>query len=182
MSMLHKSFHAMIGIATGLGIIAGATAALAADKVVLKYGPLRESLSVAELSTFAKTGEASPSLNSFMRMTKAEPEGIRQTLTREVRINHVLLDRILNSPVGDLALDEMGKAIHTPSNSANRQALRSALVLSASGDGKLSLMETIQNYPTSEVQVEGERLESAYNQLDRVSRQIRGILGFLQLF
>lgn len=71
----------------------------------------------------------------------------------------------------------MGYSIHTSSNQANRQALRSALVLSANGDNKVSLIEVIQNYPTSEVIVEGERLVRTYNQLSIIAEDLGRIFG-----
>ncbi|MHC5722793.1 MAG: alpha/beta hydrolase [Nostoc sp.] len=44
--------------------------------------------------------------------------------------------------------------MYTPSRRADRQALRAALLLSATQDRQVSLIEIIKNYPTNEVQVE----------------------------
>jgi len=86
-------------------------------------------------------------------------------LTESVKVNPVFLDRILNSPIGNVVLDEISQVIHTASRRPDRQALRSALVLSASRDREITLIETIQNYPTV-MEVEGERLESAFRSAD----------------
>lgn len=86
----------------------------------------------------------------------------------------MILDKVLNSTVGNAILDQLSQVIHTPSKKANRQALRSALLLSASKDEQMTLIEVIQNYPTSQVEVDGERLESAYRQLHR----LQDLLGF----
>ncbi|WP_366933218.1 alpha/beta hydrolase [Nostoc sp. NMS7] len=48
----------------------------------------------------------------------------------------------------------MSKVIYIPSQRADRQALRAALLLSASQDRLVSLIEIIKNYPTNELEVE----------------------------
>ncbi|PPS45431.1 alpha/beta hydrolase [Chroococcidiopsis sp. TS-821] len=151
-------------------------AANAAERVVLRYRIFRQSLSVAELAQFAETGELSRSLRSNLARAGQDPVTVRRYLTEPVRVNPVFLDRVLNSPVGNALLDEISQVIHTPSRRADRQALRAALVLSAR-DGQVSLIEVLQNYPTREVQVDGDRLEVAYRQLRRLSGNIQDILN-----
>jgi hypothetical protein len=152
------------------------TSVIAADQVVLKYRILRKSISVEELSAFAKTGELSKSLRINLALAQQDPKAVRRYLTQPVKVNVVLLDRLLNSPVGNLILDEVTEVVHTPSGKADRQALRSALVISASRDSNISLIEIIQNYPTQVVQVEGDRLESAYRQLRRLGGRLQDLL------
>jgi hypothetical protein len=69
-------------------------------------------------------------------------------------------------------LDRASEVVHTPSNRANRESLRGAIVSSALSDGQITLIETLENYPTPEVHVEGERL------VDFV-QNIRRLLGGL---
>lgn len=144
----------------------------AADSIVLKYSFLRETVSVAELATFARTGELSPSLRIYLKMAGREPAELRRVLTQEVKADPVFLSRILNSPVGGVMLDRASEVVHTPSNRANRESLRGAIVSSALSDGQITLIETLENYPTPEVHVEGERL------VDFV-QNIRRLLGGL---
>lgn len=151
--------------------------AFAAERVVLKYGVFRESLSVEELSTFAQTGELSRSLRVNLALARQNPRAIRQYLTQPVKVNPVFLDRVLNSPVGNVILDQISEVIHTPSRRADRQAIRAALVVSASQDGQVSLIEIIENYPTTEVEVDGDRLESAYRQLRRLQTSLQDLFG-----
>jgi hypothetical protein len=150
----------------------------AAERVVLKYRIFRESLSVEELSTFAETGKLSRSLQVNLALARQDPKLIRKYLSQPVKVDPVILDRVLNSPVGNAILDQLSQVIHTPSQKANRQALRSALVLSANVDKQMTLIEIMQNYPTSAVEVDGERLESAYRQLSRLQGNLQDLLGF----
>ena len=156
--------------------------ALAAEQVVLKYKIFRASLSVRELTIFTETGELSSSLEAYLDMGKQNPTNVRRTLISPVNVDLIFLDRLLNSSVGNILLDRVSLAVHTPSNRANRQALRAALVLSASDDGQLTLMEIIQKYPTREVHVEGDRLLKAYNTLQRLAGHWRNISDIINFF
>lgn len=150
----------------------------AADSVVLKYRIFRESVSVQELSTFAKTAKLSNSLRINLALARQNPDAIRKYLTEPVTVNPVILDRVLNSRVGNVILDQISQVVHTPSRQADRQALRAALLLSTNKDRQISLIEIIENYPTSKIEVEGDRLESAYLQLRRLQGNLQNILGF----
>ena len=85
------------------------------------------------------------------------------------------LDRILNSPVGDVALDRLSRTIQTPVNTSNRQALRAALILSASTGNRLSLLEVFQNYPTRQLYVDGRELISTYTQISELAQRIQNL-------
>ncbi|HYW19581.1 MAG TPA: alpha/beta hydrolase [Nodularia sp. (in: cyanobacteria)] len=154
------------------------SSAFAAEQVVLKYGIFRESISVEELGTFAETGELSRSLRVNFALAQQDPKAIRPYLTTSVKINLMILDRVLNSPIGNVILDQLSQVIHTRSHTADRQALRAALVLSASEDGEVTLLEIIENYPTTNVEVDGERLENAYHQLRRLQVGLQDFLKF----
>ncbi|MDX2096192.1 MAG: alpha/beta hydrolase [Leptolyngbyaceae cyanobacterium bins.59] len=149
--------------------------AKAAERIVLRYLIFEQSVAVQELEALAEKGEVSPTLESYFSMAKQDPATIRQTLTRPVQIDVLLLDRVLNHPLGERLLDEMGKMIHTGAGGADRQALRAALVLSASGDNQVSLLEVIQKYPTEGIYVEGERILDTYAQLSRAGQLAQDI-------
>ncbi len=186
MPFLSSFLRRGLPLTVALAIALSSGSAFAAEQVVLKYRIFRSSISVKELTNFAQTGELSTSLRVNLALAKQNPKAIRQYLTQPVAVNIRLLDRVLNSPVGNVVLDQISEAIHTPSRTADRQALRAALILSASRDypdssgqnsrNTISLIEIIQNYPTSEVEVEGEVLERAYRQLS----QLAGTLQDLQ--
>jgi hypothetical protein len=153
----------------------GGTRADAADTVVLKYLFLREKVSVPELSTFAQTGELSPKLRVYLKMAGREPDQLRRALTQEVKVNPNLLSQVLNSPIGEGVLDRASEVVHTPSNRANRESLRGALVSSAVPDGKITLIKTLENYPTQEVHVEGDRLVEFAQTISRIFGRLPGL-------
>ena len=63
----------------------------------------------------------------------------------------------------------MGEIVHTPSDRANREALRGALILSALGDNQIQLIEVLENYGPPEVHLEAERLMELLKLVEKVS-------------
>jgi hypothetical protein len=102
-----------------------------------------------------------------LRLSDTKPEDLQKVLTQEVDLDGVSLSRTLNSLPGEILLDQVGKIIRTRSGRASREALRAALVNSALSDDQITLIEVIENYPTDEVYVEGDRLANAYNSIRR---------------
>jgi Alpha/beta hydrolase of unknown function (DUF1400) len=175
MRLLLKRLRLFVFLGVSSIALCFSTKAIAADQVVIKYKIFRESISVAELTTFVETGEASSGLQFYLSKSRQKPEDVRRMLGQQTDVNVVTLDRALNNPVGDLLLDQISLVVHPPTNAASRQAIRSAIVLSASQDSKVSLIEVIQKYPTSEVELEGERLSQAYRQINAIGEWARRI-------
>jgi hypothetical protein len=144
----------------------------ASESVVLKYGFLRESISVPELSTFANTGEMSSSLRAYLNLANQNPDLVRNVLTKEIPINGVLLSQILNSKPGEIFLDLVATYIQTPTGKASRESLRGAFITSALPDNNIRLIEILENYPTPEIHVEGDRLVELYTSIQKVIQQI----------
>jgi hypothetical protein len=158
-------------------ILCHSKSAIAAETVVIKYKIFQESIAVPELTTFVQTGETSPGLKSYLNASGQKPEDVRRILGQETAVNVVTLDRTLNSRVGGLLLSQISRAVHPQANVASQQAIRSALILSASQDSKISLIEVIQNYPTSVVELEGDRIAQAYRQVSAIGGLLRNISG-----
>jgi hypothetical protein len=167
-----QSLRFILGLIVLLGAFSYSSPAEAAQSVVLKYSILQESVSVPELSNFAKTGELSDSLRAYLRLAKRDPDELRRVLRQEFSVNPIFLYQLLNSRLGEVMLDQVSEVVHTPTNRANRESLRGALVSSTLGDGKITLIELLENYPTPEVHVEGDRLVE-------IAGKIKGVLGRL---
>lgn len=139
--------------------------AIAAETVLLRYRAFGMAVPVQDLEMLAATGEAPESIDSLLVAAGQSPGDLQASLTRPLNVRLRLLDRTLNSWPGEWVLDQMGEVIHTPSGEANRQALRSAIVLSAADDEQISVLELLQNYPTQQVVLEVDKIESVYNLL-----------------
>ncbi|MGB5975433.1 MAG: alpha/beta hydrolase, partial [Nodosilinea sp.] len=136
----------------------------AAERVRLNYRGFSRTVPVALLEFLADTGESTGVLGGLLNQVGQAGE-LRSILTRPLAADPVILDRSLNSSPGEWLLDYLGASIHTSAGEADRQALRSALVLSASDDKQVTLLEVLQNYPTEEVVLEGDRIQDSFNRL-----------------
>ena len=167
-----------------LGVLAGAlvwgigSPGITAERIVLFSGTWRKSVTLEEITTFAETGETSPTLDDYFQATKHDPTTVIIVLTSPVAAELSLLDQGLNNFVGDILLDQLGTVIRTPANRSNREALRSALILSAKDDNRISLLELMQNYPTPEIWVDGDRLAEANRLLQQITSTIPDWLKF----
>lgn len=139
--------------------------AVAAESVVLKYRAFRRSVDVEDLALLAETGEVSSELRPYIRLSGYPADRMQEMLTREVRVSPRLLSIALNNPAGDAVLDRASAAIHTRSRRGDRQALRGALVVSASDDDSITPIELIQNYPTEEMYVDIVEFNRAYSDI-----------------
>ena len=168
-----RSLTGIVTLLTFLSIILWTNPVQASETVIFKYGFLRESISVPELTNFVQTGQLSRSLKAYLKMANRKPEEMRNLLTQEIEVDGIFLYNMLRTIPGEFLLDEVSKVIHTPTDRANRQSLRSAFVSSALEDNKITLMEVMQNYPTADVHVEGELLADVYRKIDGVVKRVR---------
>ncbi len=155
-----------------LAVCCSIRSAEAAESVIINYGILQQSVSVSELSDLARNGEATRSLNRYLKRVNREPNDLQEILTKKIKIDPIVLSKTLNSLPGEMLLEGVSEVIRTPSRRASRQSLRAAIVGSALSDGEIQLIEVIENYPTQQVYVEGDRLVQIYKQLDRVLRYV----------
>lgn len=126
--------------------------------LVIEFGPFGRSIAIKDLTRFAETGELSRGWRFFLNVAGVNSEDIRTALNQQVSVSLRFLDQTLNNLLGEFLLYQIGQVVHTPSNTANIQALRSASIASVTGDNRLSLLEVLQRYPTQQVHLNGLRL------------------------
>lgn len=153
-------------------VLCWGTSAQAAEKIVLKYGPVAQSIQISDLEAFVTTGRKTPTLATILRLAKQDSDTIRGLMSLEIGVNVVALDRVLNSKDGEMALIELGKTVRTRSRAESHKALRAAVITSAA-DNKVSMLEILKNYPTSEIDVE-------VAAIGRTVDKLKGFAGNLQ--
>ncbi len=168
----HLCFRRVVlGLAASTGVLLFCPKGEAAERVVLRYGILQRSVLVSELNAFAQTGQLSPVLNSLFTMAHRDPRQVRRVLTQEINVNPTNLERVLNSQIGEALLERVVQVIHSPAGKGSQQELHLAIVNSALPDGKISLIEALQNYPAPEVDVDGDTIASVYRQLSQLAAE-----------
>jgi hypothetical protein len=157
--VLHSLRSRPLGLLAGL-IVTGLpiAPAIAADQLVVTYGAFHAAFAISDLQTLAETGEVPSSIELYLELAGVTSEELRLALTSEVTVSHRFLDNLLNTEGGEYTLTEVTQVIHTPSQQASVQALRSALIAAASDDQQISLLELLQTYPTQQVYINGGNL------------------------
>ncbi|MEY2983391.1 MAG: hypothetical protein RLZZ568_8, partial [Cyanobacteriota bacterium] len=133
-------------------------------------------ISVQELGELSRTGKVSPSLKSYLNLADKNPEELRYWLNRPFAVEQTTLARVLNSFVGGVILNQVGNVIHTPSNRANQEALRGAIITAAGDDDSVQLIEVLENYPTKEVHLDGDRLVELYQTAQRFKARLSTLM------
>ncbi len=160
-------------LAASATILSAQTRALGAQKVVLTFGPFRQSINVSDLEGFAKDGTTTPTIRQIIGFSKMDAGTLRGLMSLEVGLKPANLARILYSTPGEKIVNEIGEAIRTQRNTENGKALRAAVILAASDDGKLSLLEILQQYPLAEMYVDVPKITAAV-------AKVQGLAGNMQ--
>ncbi|OBQ09103.1 alpha/beta hydrolase [Anabaena sp. AL09] len=147
------------------------TSAQAADTVVIRYGPLEESVSLEELKKSTETGKLPASLGTYTkRMTEEQRRFLVEGLKIRIPINVITLDRLINTQIGTTILSDVSTAI-SRRDQAGLQAMKGGLVLGANSPQGLSILSFIAAYPS-------QRLEINLPQALTVARSLNG--GFIR--
>lgn len=167
-------------LAAVMGFVVKVTPALGAETVILKYGIIKLPVQMTELENFVATGEMSPTLTLLLSKTPQRADTVRRTLGKSIRVNPEFLEVTLNRKIGQIMLDQVGQVIYPNDGQKDREGLRSALLLSAQDNRQLTILETIKNYPSEEVIVDGERLMELYQKIANLSGNFAGVTDKLR--
>ncbi|AHJ26932.1 alpha/beta hydrolase [Nodularia spumigena CS-584] len=129
------------------------TSVRAADTVVVRFGLLAESISLAELHKAADTGEFPRGLELYIGGISPEKRrNFLRMLKVKVPIDVVTLSSLLHTEIGTTVLSNLSEAL-VREDQAGVQALRAAFVLGATQPEGLSLLSFIAAYPSQRLEI-----------------------------
>ncbi|AFY44002.1 alpha/beta hydrolase [Nostoc sp. PCC 7107] len=129
------------------------TAVQAADTVVLRYGLLAESVSLAELQKAAEIGDFKDGFELYGRkLSLQQRRFLLETLKMPLSLNVVTVNRLLNTQIGTTILDDFSTAV-VRKDKAGVQALRAGLVIGSTAPQGLSLLSFIAAYPSQNLEI-----------------------------
>lgn len=143
------SIKKLLRIATAMAVICIINEpTLAAQKIVLRYASLSQSIDVKELRNLAETGTIPESLKSYAkRLSPQQRNLVIEALKTSIPINIVTLSKLLNTRMGMIILSDL--ATITPREDyAGTIALRAAMILGARAPKGLSILSFIEAYPS----------------------------------
>jgi hypothetical protein len=172
------SVGGMCLLGTGASLLLGTPRTEAAEQIVVSYGPIQQSFKVKNLEAFVETGEIARDVKMLVRYSGQDPETLRRFMSSELSVDFLFLYDLLSTLPAEYALFELGNIIHTKSHRANIQALRSAIVMSARDDNKISLLDFFQNYPLEYMYIDGQNLASVASDVNGI---IKSVSEFLEV-
>ncbi|MFK8183114.1 MAG: alpha/beta hydrolase [Phormidesmis sp.] len=149
----------------------------AAERVVVKIGPLQQSVELSDLESFANTGEVPDSLRLYQRfLTPQVRQSLQQTLSLDPKMSDRIIEDVLNSENGDLLLNSLSQI----APNLTLQQLQGAIRLAASqGDG-LSMLGILQAIPQDTIEVDMSAAIALASQLNLSNLESRSLSGVLE--
>jgi predicted dienelactone hydrolase len=127
------------------------SSARAAERVTVRLGPLKQSVSVADLEQFANTGQIAPSLQLYAPLLNAD---VRQTLRSQLQldasIGNKLVEDLLHSSAGERLLNTLQVALPD----ATPTQLQMTLTQAAKQPNGMSLLGLLYAFPSDTVTVD----------------------------
>ena len=169
----------LLALRTGLGasIVAfSALPSLASERIVLKVGPLRQSIELSDLDQFARTGEVPNSLKLYSGILSPE---VRQALHQKLDLDPQMSDRIIEdvmaSANGELLLDALSEVAPNMTLEQLQGAIRLA---SMQADG-LNVIGVLRAIPQETLEVDLTAAIGLVSQLNLSTLESRSLSSVL---
>ena len=157
-----------VGCCAGLWNIIGKKA-VAAEDIVLSYGPLEFTVSVDSLETYATTGKLTGALKSYADLlTPEQLEQFQVGLTTSAEFDHLAIAQFLYSFQGEKILERVSQIIQTNARQPGFYAIRSALILAAADPEGLTPLNVLKKFPTDTLRVDSREGFEIFKNLSQV--------------
>jgi predicted dienelactone hydrolase len=164
-NMIFRFFPGKIAIFLfSLGVSLISFRVIAAEKIILEYGPLEFSISVKSLENYAKTGKIDRQLANYAHhLTPEQLQKFQEILQTKVDLDHVVVANFLNSFQGEIILKKLGEIIKTNQGINGFYAIRGALILAAVDENGLTPLNILKKFPTSQIRISSEEGLQVFN-------------------
>ena len=138
-------------VSLGLGIFANflAIPTQAAERIAFSYSPFGEFyIQVDDLEILATESRITDKLAFFTnRLTPEQLDQLKYLLSQKIEFNPLAIYKFTNSPIGEIVLRNVGKAIKADVNQNGFFALRGAILQAAFDDDGLTLVNMLRQFP-----------------------------------
>lgn len=163
-------------LSIGLAALA-ASPGWAAERLVIKVGPLRQAIALRDLEAFARTGEVSPSLRLYQRFLSPQVQlALQQRLELDPQMSDRMIEDVLASANGELftsALAQIAPNLTVPQ-------LQAAIRLAASQADGLSLLDILRAVPQETLEIDLSAAIALASQLNLSNLESRSLSGVLE--
>ncbi len=157
-------------------VLMGGTSAIAADRVVLTYGPIQAPIKVKDLKTFAETGDKTKTIKQIVKASGLDEDTLRGLMTLEVGFDLVPFACLICSPTGIELMEDVALTLRTHRRVENVTALHAALINAVSDDGKISFLDFLDYYPVPGMYVDIANIPETVDKIQGLADGLDGLL------
>lgn len=154
-----------------LGAIASISVILpaqAAERLFFFFGPFQLSVYLESLEEFAESGTIEQDLALYLNRVDEEARAeFRTALNQPVEVNALELSRVLNTPIGEMVLAQLGNVVTLPSGGNGQYALRAAITEASFAEEDLTVLSLLKAFPT-DIRINPSWIFSIAKSLERV--------------
>jgi predicted dienelactone hydrolase len=151
----------------------------AAKQIFVGHEGLNTIISVSALEEYAQNGEINYELASYMLLLEAKDEDeYQQLLKNRYNFPPQIVSQFIHSPMGKLFLTSLGEVIKTQSISDGKEtiengaeAIKTALLKSASDSEGLSLINFIRHFPSDIMWLEAKKIMAVTEKISTVQKE-----------
>jgi predicted dienelactone hydrolase len=155
-----KGWFYGLAVAWGVGV---ASPGWATDQVVVRLGPLRQTIEIRDLEQFAATGKVPSNLQLYAPLLTAElRDTLRSRLQLDPSVGDKLIEDLLHSSAGERFLNTLQAAIPD----ANSAQIQVALMEAAKQPDGMSLLGLLRAFPTESVTIDAASAVALVSQLN----------------
>ncbi|MEM8504313.1 MAG: alpha/beta fold hydrolase [Cyanobacteria bacterium P01_D01_bin.1] len=149
---------------------------MAAERVVVKVGPLSQSIELRDLETFAETGEVPERLRLYQRfLSPSLQQSLRQELDLDPQMSDRIIEDVLASANGELLLSTLAQVAPNVGISQIQAAIR----LAASQADGLSMLDILRAIPQETLEVDITQAVALVSQLNLSNLESRSLSSVL---
>ncbi|MGD1952032.1 MAG: alpha/beta hydrolase [Leptolyngbyaceae cyanobacterium] len=138
----------------GVAPLALGTPTFAANNVTVSYGLIELSVAVASLEAYAYENQIDDELAFYLDfLSEQDQASFREVLTAPLDVSAGTLSRVLYEPLGEIWLQRMGQVIQTDARQNGARGLRGALILAATDEEGLTLLNVMRRFPTPTLRI-----------------------------
>ncbi|EAW34372.1 alpha/beta hydrolase [Lyngbya sp. PCC 8106] len=171
-----KRFRPGLVLGAIASVVMSGPSAIAADRVVLTYGPFQAPIRVRDLEEFAETGEKTKTIGQIVGRSGIDEETLRGLMTLEVGFDLVPFSCLICSPTGMEIVEDIALTLRTHRRVENSHAIHAALINAVSDDGKISFLDLIKKYPVPGLYVDVANIPETVEKIQGLATDLESLL------
>ncbi|MBI4780399.1 MAG: alpha/beta hydrolase [Oscillatoriophycideae cyanobacterium NC_groundwater_1537_Pr4_S-0.65um_50_18] len=174
-SALYRGFW-LSALCIALSIGFAPAPAQAAEQLLVRLGPLQQSVAIADLERFAKTGDVPSSLSLYTPLLTAEVRQLLDSsLQLEPNVGDKLVEDLLHSSAGERFLNTLQAAMPKTTT----VELKSALAQAALRPEGMSLLGVLRSFPSKTLLIDATSAIALVSQMNLPAWQSQTLSGVL---